>query len=53
MDFGLSQDAMGGDFFLVYPEGIRTSMPNFSFLLIFSRSQSKSTVLLRHKFCAK
>ena len=23
MDFGLSQDAMGGDFFLVYPEGIR------------------------------
>ena len=37
MDFGHSQGAMGGDFFLVYPEGIK-NMPNFSFLLIFSRS---------------
>ena len=38
MDFGRSQDAMGGDFFLVYPEGTKNIMPNFSFLLIFSRS---------------
>ena len=29
MDFGRSQSAMGGDFFLVYPEGVRNIYAKF------------------------